>query len=432
MAKVAPYVPPNRDQGKFKRAGVNLGQILTRCTTSASVTSSGSGTGYAVTVDSTMPAMGNKSVKIQPSLLNADYVLATIQTDTLVVISEEGSIAFLLYVQDPFMVQSLTTRLYMTGKSGYMDGSVRLSEHTRNQWMWLTVPKSSFTPANGATYANWNNGVYRVDLKIQFATADAPPVWCGGVVYNPKDRPRLVLSFDGSYASQYTIVLPKLQSVGVGATLYTDVLYLNSSATYLTDAQLDEMYASGFEVAWHAYTLYGGLDDTAVYTNQAAIESQLNAFKEWCKLRGYNSGIGHVCYPVSNPNKNASLTIRDYVIQAFRNCGVKTARLGVDASSDKQYQPTALGVPEPYGLAIRSLTSSVTLATAKSWIDNVIARGETLHIYGHQFPTSGATGNQWNAQDFRDLIDYAVTKRDAGLLDISGRVSDWWLSVGGS
>ena len=116
----------------------------------------------------------------------------------------------------------------------------------------------------------------------------------------------------------------------------------------------------------------------------------------------------------------------------MRNTGVKTARLGYDASSNKQLQPTALGVLEPYALSVRPLVTSTTLATAKTWIDDAISRGETIFIYGHQFMNSPPNGNFWDSQDFRDLIDYAVAKRDAGLLDIPGRVSDWWIGVGGT
>lgn len=432
MAKVAPYVPPNRDQGKFFRKNVTLGSILTRCATSGLVTGSGSGTGWSVTMDSTMPAMGNKSVKMQPAALNADYVQAQVVMDTPLLMNTEAPVSFLFYVENPLMVQSITILFYMSGQGGYMEGTIRLSEHVRNQWGWYSVARSNFAPVGTATTANWNYNVTRIIYKIQYATDAAPPVWCGGVVYNAKDRPKLVLGFDGSYASQYSVVLPKLQSVGVTATLYTDTLYLGSSATYITEDNLDEMYAAGLEVAWHAYTLYGGLDDTAVYTGQATIEAQFNGFWDWCSRRGYVRGIGHICYPISNPNKNASLTIRDYVIAAMRNTGVKTARLGFDASSNKQLQPTALGVLESYALSIRALVTTTTLATAKTWIDDAISRGETIFIYGHQFMDSPPAGNYWVSQDFRDLIDYAVTKRDAGLLDITGRVSDWWLSVGGS
>jgi len=433
MARVPPYIPPNRDQGPFFRAGVNRGQVLTRCATSGLVTGSGSGTGYAVTMDATMPGLGNKSVKMQPAALNADYVQAQVVMDTPLLMNQEGPVSFLLYVENPQMVQAITVQFYMSGQPGYMEGTIRLSEHVRNNWVWHSVARSNFAPVGIATTANWNYTVGRIIYKIQYATNGAPPVWCGGVVYNAKDRPKLVLGFDGSYTSQYSVVLPKLQAAGIGATLYTDTLYLGSNdAIYLTEGQLDTMYAAGLEVAWHGYTKYGGLDDTAVYTNQADIESQMNGFWEWCRRRGYVRGIGHICYPISNPNKNASLTIRDYVIQAMLNTGVKTARLGFDASSNKQLQHTALGVPEPYGLAIRALVTTTTLATAKSWIDDAIARGETLFIYGHQFKDSPPAGNYWVSQDFRDLIDYAVTKRDAGLLDIPGRVPDWWIGVGGS
>jgi len=432
MAKIAPYIPPNRDQAKFFRKNVTTGSILTRCATSGLVTGSGSGTGYAVTMDSTMPAMGNKSVKMQPAALNADYVQAQVVMDTPLLMNTEAPVSFLFYVENPLMVQSITVQFYMTGQPGYMEGMIRLSEHVRNQWGWYSVPRSNFAPVGIATEANWNYTVGRIIYKIQYATNGAPPVWCGGVVYNAKDRPRLVLGFDGSYDTQYLVVLPKLREVGVTATLYTDTLFLGTSTLYLSEDQLDEMYAAGFEVAWHGYTKYGGLDDTAIYADQATIEEQLNGFWEWCRNRGYVKGIGHICYPISNPNKNASLTIRDYVIEAMRNAGVKTARLGFDASSNKQLQPTALGVLEPYALSVRALVSTTTLATAKTWIDDAISRGETLFIYGHQFSDPPPPGNHWGAQDFRDLIDYAVSKRDDGLLDITGRVSDWWLSVGGT
>lgn len=427
-----PYMPPERDQGKFFRKGVSRGQILTRCATTALVTGSGSGTGWDVTMDPMMPAMGNKSIKIQPAALNADYVQAEVVTDTPLLMNTEGPVSFLFYVENPLMVQAIKVLFYMSGQGGYMEGTLRLSEHVRNNWGWYSVARSSFTPVDTATTANWNYPVDRIIYKIQYATNGAPPVWCGGVVYNAKDRPKLVLGFDGSYDTQYLVVLPKLRDVGVTATLYTDTLFLGTSALYLSEAQLDEMYEAGFEVAWHGYTKYGALDDTAIYTDQADVEAQLNGFWEWCRIRGYVKGIGHLCYPIGNPNKNASLTIRDYIIEAMRNTGVKTARLGYDASSNKQLQPTALGVLEPYALSVRPLVTSTTLATAKTWIDDAISRGETIFIYGHQFMNSPPNGNFWDSQDFRDLIDYAVAKRDAGLLDIPGRVSDWWIGVGGT
>lgn len=418
------------DTSFLARQAVTTPVVVDRCGTAARVTGSGSGTGYAVTLDSSNPGLDVYSIKMQPPVLNADYVQASVLLASSVDMSVAGNVSVLVYVGDPMATQTLDVQLHMSGQSGYMLGTYRLSEHVRNCWIWLSMARSDFAATGGATASNWNYPVTTVVFKKQYSSASAAAFWVGGIVYNSKDRPRLVLSFDGNYDTQYSVVFPKLAANGIGGTLYVDSLYLGTSGVYMTNAQLDEMYAGGMEVGFHAFTTYGALDNTSVYANQAAIESQLEKFKAWQKMRGYYSGIGHVCYPITNTNKNASTTIRDYVIAAFRNQGIKTARLGFDASSNKQFQPTGMGVPEPYGLAVRSLQSSATLADAKGWIDAAIARGETLHIYGHQFPNTFTAGNYWVAQDFRDLIDYAVAKRDAGLLDIPGRVSAWWAEVG--
>jgi len=69
-----------------------------------------------------------------------------------------------------------------------------------------------------------------------------------------------------------------------------------------------------------------------------------------------------------------------------------------------------------YGLSHFTVSDGATLAAAKQYIDNAIATGTGVQLMTHA-GNLGAAGNMTVA-DYTALLDYIVTKRDAGLVEV--------------
>jgi len=65
-----------------------------------------------------------------------------------------------------------------------------------------------------------------------------------------------------------------------------------------------------------------------------------------------------------------------------------------------------------------NLEAGITLVHAKAHVDNAIAYGSWYNPYSHSLAATNGAAQTWAVQDYKDLLDYLVVKRNLGVLDV--------------
>lgn len=211
---------------------------------------------------------------------------------------------------------------------------------------------------------------------------DASTVYPNGV---------LSLTFDDSYAAHWSTAATKLGTYGWAGTLFPILGRLDSSASYLTTAQVQQMASGlGWEIGAHCTTDTTHADWTT-YT-AAQIEAELVAMRAWQATNGVQSST------FAWPN------------------GTYTAAMATQAAKHYTYLRSngtfidPIGTPQLSRLSSQVIGASVTLAAAKVMVDNAVTAKSWAKFTFHNLVASSASGNDWLISDFNSLVDYIATK----------------------
>jgi peptidoglycan/xylan/chitin deacetylase (PgdA/CDA1 family) len=204
--------------------------------------------------------------------------------------------------------------------------------------------------------------------------------------------PAILIQFDDGYSSVYTEAYRYMVARNMRATcaIISAAGYIGAGG-YMTTAQLQEMYAAGWDMANH--TSYG-----SALTNllEAEIETKLTECRDYLDGLGLTRASRHVTYPYGATNAA--------VFTAMSNTAMLSGR---DGHEEK------LTVPNMVWNLLPSYTvpNTDSLATVKAYVDAVVASGTVATILFHKITTTGAGANEYSIADFRALIDYLYTQR---------------------
>jgi peptidoglycan/xylan/chitin deacetylase (PgdA/CDA1 family) len=224
------------------------------------------------------------------------------------------------------------------------------------------------------------------------------------------------ITFDDSYATQFTGARPKMDALGFRGTLYTicDVI---GTGGYLTTAQLQSVQNnSGWEVAGHAYAVERHNDKYNTLT-AAEVEDDIRMTRMWMIANGFTSDS--FAYPggwFSRTSDNVS--IESLTCRYFGN------GRGISSADNLETFPP----PAPYRM--RSITGIGSLAggAAKGLPANLTGNGGALDrcqldgswtiLTFHEI-TAGAAANtnQCSQADFDSIMD-AIAARGIPVLPV--------------
>lgn len=255
--------------------------------------------------------------------------------------------------------------------------------------------------ADGAGTAGTGSGAAIQAMRLRIADkAGAQPITValGGVSqYDRSDKyPNGVVSlcFDDGWASHATTVKTALSKYRYRASAFP-IIELLGTAGYTTEDQfLNLGRAFGWEIGAHCTTLAIHQAGFTSLTGDA-LKAELLAIRRWLTDRGLPSQT--VAYPQSLYNPEVLAESRKLFAVGRTTDGAQ-----------KEVFPPA----EPMRIRSLSLTTSpaVTLAAAKTAVDNAQTFGHHLVITGHDMVTSAPAGANWLAADFTALVDYIATK----------------------
>lgn len=312
--------------------------------------------------------------------------------------------------------------LYLSG-----GGTVRLQCDGANHppGMWHVYSFSRESPSGMVTFASgataWTDLDSQTISKVRIVQASIAasvgyPIWVGPMRVNARAVGTLSIVLDGCYASQYSLIKPILDRYGIKTSLAIVNSFIGSSASYMTLAQIDQMYDEGHECVHHTYdgTKQNGYLNATDWTSAAAISDDINQQWAYFRTQGWHRGIGFAVDGFSNPfAKTVSASRQALLKAAFSMAGVRCSRASVGLYTTQM--PLGYHGVRPYFLrgAIQ-VTSTDTAAAMKTIIDQAEANGEWAIFTLHRAVESGAGSLETTTTILDEVCAYAAARVAAG------------------
>lgn len=274
-----------------------------------------------------------------------------------------------------------------------LEPSVGKSPIVEGEWCPLWIPFSAFnynkvgTPTKSTVTAirMWfgdSGSGQKVTLKVGgLATyTEGSPSYPNGVA---------TFTFDDTSEAQATVGAPALAKYGFTGTLFPILDRVGQPGGYSLQQLRFMVDVLGFELGAHA-------TNTANHTSvvgrpRAELEAQFRAIRQW----GFDNNFPPImsyAYPVGPFDQEAVHAVRRYFNYGRTNDG-KVMSL----TSQHRYSASAY-----------VLGSSLTLAAAKTLVDNAVADKTWITFVIHGLTTSTPGGNDWRQADYLELVDYCA------------------------
>lgn len=262
---------------------------------------------------------------------------------------------------------------------------------------------TGWTPVGGQVITDTFNSLQIVFNGLSGVNSKVLGLWT-----NKKATGKIMLGFDDGILSQYTEGFSYMQSKGIRGTIALPhgLIGLNN---YCSQAQLDEMYAAGWDFVGHSTT---HADLTAATAQNLLIEVRKN--KQYIDAR-YPRGADCMVYPENKYNAAVSA--------ACRRAGWRYMR----AAARRYMSVDAFGLDNYDAIGSQSL-STMTVQQIKDCILSAANTGQVLWLYGHELlsannpnGTGGAPPSNpvtaWYRDDFRAVVDYIADLKQQGLVE---------------
>ncbi|MCY1033841.1 polysaccharide deacetylase family protein [Corallococcus sp. BB11-1] len=197
------------------------------------------------------------------------------------------------------------------------------------------------------------------------------------------------IALDDGWTTQYTLARPALNSRGLRATYYvvTDAVDQGWSG-YMSLAQVRTLHAENHEIASHTRT---HADLTSL--TPAQLTTELHDSRAWLA-----ANVGAMCgsnfaspYGAYNATVMTSLKA-EYASHRTINAG-------------RNYRDTVV-----YELRANDVSSAVSVATVKGWINQAIAEKSWLIILFHEFTTGTPTRTtQYRSTNFASILNHVTS-----------------------
>lgn len=252
---------------------------------------------------------------------------------------------------------------------------------------------------NRTTWANtggedWANTMVRLRVRVNAKAAVQAVLRFDSLYAGYYSRPKCIFNFDDGYASVYTKAYPYLRKYGFKGSTFVNSNLVESNGSYMTRAQLDELYAAGWDIGNHTHT-HPHLDQQSA----ATIQSELDSCTTYLKARGYirNNMHKHFVYPYGDYNQT--------VINEVTNRSFLTARTTISNRTQVN------NLDNPYLLLWQGVSVG-NAAAAKAALDRTIADGGVVMWGLHAIADTPGQAWEWDTASFQELVDYVASKRE--------------------
>jgi peptidoglycan/xylan/chitin deacetylase (PgdA/CDA1 family) len=214
-------------------------------------------------------------------------------------------------------------------------------------------------------------------------------------VNNTTKTPEIIITFDDSYESAYTVAYPIMQQYGIKGTVYIVPAWIGAPG-HLTVEELITLHNAGWTIADHTW-------DHPVLTENLTneqITTEIQKAIDWLNENGFEDGAYHLAYPYGAYN--------DTVLQVCNELGIKTARtVNWGAISPDGYLLPYGGTLDYLQLPTILFRNDTTTNDWKGTVDETIALKETTIILLHDIVTSNPEIlEDVTESTFREFIEY--------------------------
>ncbi len=225
----------------------------------------------------------------------------------------------------------------------------------------------------------------------------------GGIYLDPSyEKPKLMFNFDDSSLSLFTNGFPYLEEKGIKGTLFVcfnHIVENGGSIATMNEAQHDELYKAGWDIGNHS-TTHG--DIYAMTEDEIYWEYKTN--RDFLVGKGWLTG-GLLSAPPNGRN--------NYITnKVLYDLGYRFVR------GNKAYYIDGITPDSIMQFPTFEIRSDTPVKTTMDRIDNAIKRGSSISIFTHHIVESDPDLYSTTIKDFKEVVDYAVIMRDAGLIDI--------------
>lgn len=356
-------------------------------------------------LDSVHVKHGSNGVKLTSTNAVTAYMTKTISID----FSDKEYITLWFYVWDQSSYTT-TTLIYISSTTnlssnmGYSipSGFVKVFQ---NGWNKLVLTKSMFTASGGES---WSNLMIRLRVRVASPVGGSSSVTFDSLSYGEYKKPQILITFDDGRKTDYTEAYSYMKSKGLKATCFVPMANVGADGTYMTLADLNELYSVGWDIGNHSYN-HTDLTTLSIVDAEAELQDEINALEG----AGFKRASHMLAWPFSAVSADA--------ITACNNVGILCGRTGLN-----YLQPTIADLP----LTLRrvSVDNTMSIATLTAKIDEAISRGVTAIYNFHRILDPATESTEVLPATFQGFIDYVVSKKDSGLIDVV-TISEWYNKV---
>ena len=337
--------------------------------------------------------------------------------------SWDGEIGVLCYFPEAAQNTEIRIQIANSGFTEYASKAWAGSLHTDAGWRWLWQRQTAAGVPGQPDVVGTINASTVARGKIRIIRTDSSKeevVYVAYMGFAPRTRPVIMLSVDDGIDSAYDWLMPELvaRELPCDYGLHSDLL---NQGGCMTSRDVDALVN-------HSSGLFGVYSHTTSNNSVAAlgVSEYVARFLQCADvLRGLGAPDPTFYHPYVQGVTAVGLS------QQLRALGCKVARTAGGSRGDylKYIHPTTLlngtGLETMELPTILNLNSSLTLADAKTEVDDLIRLRRTGAIYGHGFVTASPNAQTWLQSDMTSLLNYIALKRDLGLVDVVS-VKDWY------
>ena len=267
------------------------------------------------------------------------------------------------------------------------------------EWIRVDLGSSTETMSDASTVEEELSAIDRLRIRLYTAENRSTSYYDDMRFVPSGDGAKVIFIFDDAQDSIYNKAFPLMEQYGIPGVLPV-IPNLIGEAGFMTQAQIDEAFAAGWEIIGHSERSF--LNDIAT---ESEAKSEFESVKSYLLSNGYAAGSRFFVWPYGHHNAEQLKIASEYWNMAF----------AADADGHGNNPHT---VTSPLSIH-RSRPSS--LKRLKADIDRAVRFNEVVPITIHNISKGGPTS--MSSADFEELLSYVNQLGDA--VDV-WQISDWW------
>ena len=321
-------------------------------------------------------------------------------------IDKINSISYDLYVTDKTKLYYVTIYL-----ASVTDGSKKITYALYSDSLYNGWNHIKFSPTETEDFTDTWGNIILLKIAVGAKSGETTNVTIDNLYINQKTKAKVMLRFDGPYATVYTKALPILQKYGFKGVIDVLPSGVIAGGDFATLAQLLSLQNTyGWDIAGHGYA---SADFSAITAEQAV--TSVNQCRDWQIANGLASAVNHMSYPGGQMGLTTAM--------AVSGTQIKSA-MGGGTSKRPQLQPIPSTQMWMLNFAY-TWAPALTFATdIKPIVDKAVELGGLLSFYTHgveDVPTVYAA----KTAEFQLFIDYIALLESQGLIDVV-TVNEWY------